>query len=115
MQAESLAITRTLSPVCSGIVFAKACTGQSVLRPGPTRIRPLLADRQGGSQSSGELCGQERRNWRGIRGIRGRIGDVTSNACLRNQLNSPKGGHYMKRTIAAAVMCVAMMFTALLV
>jgi len=70
MQAELLAITRTLPHVCSGIVFAKACTGQSALRPGPTRIRSPLAGRDGGSKDNGQLGGQERRRSRCIRGFR---------------------------------------------
>src|SRR4030095_12490723 len=59
MQAESLAITRTLLHVCSGIVFAKACTGQPARRPDPTRMRSPFAGREGGSQSNGELYRQE--------------------------------------------------------
>jgi hypothetical protein len=55
MQAESLSITRALPHVCCGIVFAKACTGQSALRPGPTTMRSPLAGGDGKSQGNGEL------------------------------------------------------------
>ena len=77
MQAESLAMTRALPHVCSGIVFAEACTGQSTCRPGPTRRRSPLAGGDSGSKDKGKWCGQERRCSRCIRGIQDSSSKVT--------------------------------------